>query len=110
MRKKNNRLTERFNSIASSQPVVSTAPRVRSTRMPRETDRVTCYRYGKIKYGNFEPVQVVIKDVSPGGARIVLEHASKLPSTILLKAPSSGIMRKCLVVWQRGHSAGVKFI
>ena len=110
MRKKNNRLTERFQTIASTKPVVSTAPRVRSTRMPRDNERITCYRYGKIKYGNFEPVQVVIKDVSPNGARIVLEHASKLPDMILLKAPSSGIKSRCLVVWQRGHTAGMKFI
>jgi hypothetical protein len=61
--------------------------------------------------GGFAARQCVVQDISPSGARIVLDDAAGLPATLRLAfARDARTGRSCQVVWRRGKSAGIKFV
>ncbi len=61
--------------------------------------------------GGFAARQCVVADISPTGARLVLDDVSMLPARLRLAfARDARTGRTCQVVWRRGKSAGVKFV
>jgi len=61
--------------------------------------------------GGFAARHCVVQDISDSGARIVLEDASQLPGVFKLAfSRDARNGHRCHVVWQRGKSAGIKFI
>lgn len=61
--------------------------------------------------GGFAARRCLVQNISSAGARISLEEAASLPSTIRLAfSRDARTGRVCRVVWRRGTSVGVKFV
>lgn len=61
--------------------------------------------------GGFAVRHCLVQNISSAGAKITLDDAVSLPSTIRLAfSRDARTGRLCQVVWRRGASAGVKFI
>jgi hypothetical protein len=61
--------------------------------------------------GGFAARQCVVQDISSTGAMITVDDSNALPARLRLAfARDARTGRTCAVVWQRGKSAGVKFV
>jgi len=61
--------------------------------------------------GGFAARQCVVHDISSAGARISIDDATTLPAKLRLAfSRDARTGHKCLVVWRRGRSAGVRFV
>jgi PilZ domain len=61
--------------------------------------------------GGFAARQCVVQDISSTGAMITVDDCNALPARLRLAfARDARTGRTCAVVWQRGKSAGVKFV
>ena len=54
--------------------------------------------------------ECVIRNLSPGGARIQVANIRSVPSEFVLTFDADGSSRPCFVRWRRGDSLGVEFI
>jgi hypothetical protein len=53
----------------------------------------------------------VVRDVSAGGARLLVKDPGSLPRSFLLLISQSGnVTRRCEVVWTRQNQVGVRFV
>lgn len=75
----------------------------------RRGRRTPTKEMGKIKLGLFKKVECEIKDVSPGGARLILPSDTKLPEKFSLKLPQFKRARDCVRRWESGDMVGVEF-
>jgi len=83
--------------------------------MPVEKRRAKRRQIGKRVWVDFGPgsrVQpCVLKDMSDGGARLVLLVREPAPYEFTLQfAPDGSVGRRCQLRWQRGSDIGVKFV
>ncbi len=61
--------------------------------------------------GGFAVRHCLVQDISSAGAKLTLDQAASLPATIRLAfSRDARTGRVCQVVWQRGSSAGVRFV
>jgi PilZ domain len=61
--------------------------------------------------GGFAARQCVVADISRTGARILLDDAVALTSTLKLAlSRDARTGHSCVVAWQRGKEAGLKFV
>ena len=61
--------------------------------------------------GGFAARHCVVQDISTAGARITVDDAATLPGTLRLAfSRDARTGHKCLVVWRRSRSAGLKFV
>jgi hypothetical protein len=61
--------------------------------------------------GGFAARHCVVQDISSTGAKITIDDAVALPARLRLAfSRDARTGHKCLVVWRRGRSAGVKFV
>lgn len=65
---------------------------------------------GTIKLGWFKKLSCQIRDVSPGGARLVLEEQAELPDQFELRIPQFKHPRNCIRRWTSGSEIGVEFV
>jgi len=65
---------------------------------------------GTIKLGWFKNLKCPIRDVSPGGARIVLDENTELPEEFELRIPQFKHPRNCILRWVSGSEVGVEFV
>lgn len=64
---------------------------------------------GQIKLGIFKRLNCEIRDVSPGGARIVTPEGTDLPEQFTMRMPHFKKPRVCIRRWQSGSETGVEF-
>ena len=61
--------------------------------------------------GGFAARQCVVKDISSAGARISLADATQLTGRLRLAfGRDARTGRACQLIWQRGKSAGLRFV
>ena len=61
--------------------------------------------------GGFAARQCVVADISSAGAKILFDEAAALPAQLRLAfSRDARTGHKCLVVWRRSKSAGIKFV
>ena len=65
---------------------------------------------GTLKLGLFKKVQCEIRDLSPGGARIVTPNGMDLPEEFSIRIARQKRARPCLRRWQSGRETGIEFI
>ena len=55
--------------------------------------------------------ECIVRDMSAGGARLVVKEPVELPkSFVLLMSKSGNVLRRCQVVWSRQNHVGVSFL
>jgi hypothetical protein len=53
----------------------------------------------------------MVRDVSAGGARLLVKDPGSLPRSFMLLISQSGnVSRRCEVVWTRHNQVGVRFV
>ncbi len=101
------RLTARLSAISAAK-AVEPARFVRASR--RAEQREPTYRFARLLIGARSVVCCIIKDLSPAGARIMMEGASDLPERVILSIDQSGQRYRARVAWRREHEAGLSLI
>lgn len=74
----------------------------------RNSPRKSTNKSGTIQIDEKEYV-VVLRDISPDGARLRVMGNVTPPDRFKLIAPREHIEAECTVVWRRGSDIGVKF-
>ena len=82
---------------------------------PMEGERRSDPRYrtffaGRILGDKGEPILCVVRDMSRGGARLVVDPAALLPVQFTLHLISTGQTLRAELVWRRADLAGVRLI
>ena len=80
------------------------------SELKRRGRRANMNETGTIKLGIFKRMVCNIRDVSPGGARIMLDDGAALPEELVLRLPRSKRPRACIRRWQSGNEYGVEFL
>ncbi|MCA8901383.1 MAG: hypothetical protein KDA53_09035 [Hyphomonas sp.] len=75
----------------------------RGGRRPVE---LTC----KVRMGLFKWVEIGVRDVSSGGARLVVPEDLDLPEQFVMKCNLFRTKKVCFRRWQYGSEMGVEFI
>jgi PilZ domain len=77
----------------------------------RWSRRMRVLKRGKtILQHNLVVFDCLIRDLSEGGARIVMDRAAILPAEFRLAILGAGEAREVRVVWRRADEAGVAFV
>lgn len=77
----------------------------------RLKDRRRVLKAGVIAYsGRHVTLRCGIRDISEGGARVVVEGSVAAPDTFELLSDTDGMEVSCEVVWRRGMEIGVRFL
>ena len=80
-----------------------------NTTMNRRGRRTSLASNGMIRLGFFKRMSCEIRDVSPGGARIVTPEGTELPAQFVMHMPQFKRPRTCIRRWQSGTETGVEF-
>ena len=103
------RLANRLSTLKTA-ATGAPAPKFVSSRKQRAHERRTTYKFGRVLSLSREEHSCIVKDLSVGGARIILEGAFSLPEKVTLKIDQTGSTQAARVVWQIENEAGLAFL
>lgn len=106
-KKQNKDIENRLNSIAKADPVnfMSLKPVVE-----RSEERRTSYKFGVVIAQGEKNIRCVVRDLSPSGAKIVLEGALTLPQEFTLAIDGYTAPAHARLAWQNENEAGITFV
>lgn len=112
MAKDKDRISARLAAIktASAAQFDAPEPPPRASRVRRATDRRTVYRFARLVLPDRSIVNCIMKDISPGGAKVVIEGAIIMPPKVLLKIDQTGETKRARVAWQQDTEVGLQFL
>jgi hypothetical protein len=77
----------------------------------RKAPRRRVLKEGKIVYADgLRVLDCTIRDLSEGGARLLIANTVGLPDSFHLYEKSSGLLYPATVAWRQSNSLGVKFL
>jgi hypothetical protein len=76
----------------------------------RKSVRRRTLKGGRIGFNRASSVACVIRDISPGGAKLSLPSAYRIPSEFVLTFDDGSSARFCLERWQSPTALGVQFL
>lgn len=86
----------------------ATGPIVRKTQCLRKLQRTRTFAAGLLaRNGHLEPLNCLIRDLSPGGAQIRFSAAHPIPSSGYLINLKTRSAFRARAVWQRGSLSGL---
>lgn len=62
-----------------------------------------------IRTGFFRRQECELRDISPGGARLILPEGVDLPDEFVITMPQFRYPRTCMKRWESGREVGVEF-
>ena len=80
-----------------------------------ETDRRASLRHDKdddaltFVKGDSDAISCVVRDISDGGARLILKRGEFIPKQFKLCVPEMQILADCELVWRNKKEIGLKF-
>lgn len=105
------RITRRLTAIKTASAAQFDGPEAaRPSRNKRSEERRTVYRFARLVLPDRSVVKCIMKDVSTGGAKIVIEGNIAMPSRVLLKVDQTGQTKRARVAWQNETEVGLQFI
>lgn len=111
MAKDTDRINARLTAIKTASAAQFDLPEPpRTSSNKRATDRRTVYRFARLVLPDRSTVNCIIKDVSPGGAKVVIEGAITMPPKVILKIDQTGESKRAKVAWQRDTEVGLQFV
>ncbi len=75
----------------------------------RRGSRTSVEQTGSIKLGMFKKLSITVRDVSQGGARLVMPADVDLPEEFIIRLPQFKRPRTAIRRWQSGQEIGVEF-
>jgi len=104
-------ISRRLTAIKAASAAQFDAPEAaRPSRNKRASERQTVYRFARLVLPDRSVVNCIMKDVSTGGAKIVLEGNIAMPQRVLLKVDQTGQTKRARVAWQNETEVGLQFI
>jgi hypothetical protein len=77
----------------------------------RSSNRIRTYLGGRVTIAaKLSAVSCLVRDVSAGGAQLVMTGAEGLPGEIQLDIPRINLATRAKVVWRSGDVCGVQFL
>lgn len=76
----------------------------------RREPRARVFRRGSIILDDRRSIACVIRDISPGGARLSLQVSLPLPEQFSIELIDTRKVRRAVRRWQRGNEAGIQFV
>jgi len=76
----------------------------------RTCKRVRCSHLAEIKIGANVTIHVIVKDLSPDGAKIQLPRDAWMPKSFILSIPEKLFYQQAICRWRRGDFAGLEFV
>lgn len=112
MAKDKDRINRRLAAIKSASAAQYDGPELprKQQRKKRAADRQTVYRFARVIMPDRSMLNCIIKDLSPGGARIMIEGNIELPPRVLLKIDQTGQTKQARVAWQKETEIGLQFL
>lgn len=111
MAKKKDRINARLAAIKTASTARFDAPEPpRTSRQKRASDRRSVYRFARVVLPDRSILRCIMKDISAGGAKIILEGAITIPPRVLLKIDQTGETKRANVAWQKDSEVGLEFI
>lgn len=83
---------------------------VESPRLIERAFRKPFFRHGPLLFEDGQRLNVAVKDLSEGGARVEYYVRTTLPDIVMLCEPSLRLRCEARVVWQSDGAAGLAFI
>jgi hypothetical protein len=62
-----------------------------------------------IRLGLFRRLECELRDISPGGARIILPEGENVPNDFVMVLPQFRHPRTCMKRWESGREIGIEF-
>jgi len=78
-------------------------------RERRRERRQKVLKEGKVLLTAWLSVNCIVRDISPGGARLEFEQPIDLPSEFRLRIVSADLTIPAVAAWQRRGEAGIRF-
>ena len=100
-------LLARIAKVTQRRPDETAEPHPASAGRPT---RSSVYRPATVTLPFGEEVQVVIKSISRGGARIDYFQNRSLPDTLHIREASTGLDTPAVVTWRSDHGCGLRFV
>lgn len=82
---------------------------VESPRLIERAFRRPFFRHGALVFEDGQRLNVAVKDLSEGGARVEYYVRTTLPDVVMLCEPTLRLRCKARVVWQSDGAAGLAF-
>jgi hypothetical protein len=77
----------------------------------RSSGRIRTYLGGRVTFiSQLAAVSCLVRDISEGGAQLVMTGADGLPSEIQLDIPRINLATRAKVMWRNGDVCGVQFV
>ena len=76
----------------------------------RRGTRTHVKQTGQIKLGLFKHLEIDVRDVSQGGARLLMPAGVDLPEQFIIRLPQFKRSRTAIRRWQSGQEIGVEFV
>jgi hypothetical protein len=77
----------------------------------RSSTRIRTYLGGRVTFiSQLAAVGCLVRDISEGGAQLVISGAEGLPSEIQLDVPRINLATRARVMWRNGDVCGVQFV
>lgn len=102
------KLADRIRSV-SERPSAAAAAPPRNPRRER-AERKLLYRRGVLVFGDGVRLEIALKNLSAGGARVEYFTNVELPAEVVLIEPTLNLRRRAGVIWQRDGAAGLRFL
>jgi hypothetical protein len=81
-----------------------------TTILNRRGSRTHVKQTGHIKLGLFKSLEIDVRDVSQGGARLLMPQGVDLPEQFIIRLPQFKRSRTAIRRWQSGQEIGVEFV
>jgi hypothetical protein len=76
----------------------------------RSSNRIRTYLGGRVTIVDHMSAVCLVRDISTGGAQLVMTGAADLPSEIHLDIPRIKLATRAKIVWRNGDVCGVQFL
>jgi hypothetical protein len=83
---------------------------VESPRLMERAFRRPFFRHGALLFEDGQRLNIAVKDLSEGGARVEFYVRTTLPENVMLCEPTLRLRCRAKVVWQIEGAAGLAFI
>lgn len=83
---------------------------VEAPRLIERAFRRPFFRHGALVFEDGQRLNIAVKDLSTGGARVEFYVRTTLPDNVMLCEPTLRLRCRAKVVWQTENAAGLAFI
>jgi hypothetical protein len=105
-----NLVSSLFSRRAEPEAVPAEFEIVEAPRLIERAFRRPFFRHGALVFEDGQRLNIAVKDLSAGGARVEFYMRMTLPENVMLCEPTLRLRCRAKVVWQEEGAAGLAFV